>query len=286
MLGGFSLTNIFYSIDVDILAYISLFLLFFALIHWVLKKTMFKDSPGILTVISASSALLAVYGLIKANFSIIELMLRYNIPTMLQYNLAWIIFLLVFIILWAKKGLGICLMIIGLGLIIIGALHLVYADTEFIVTGIILFILGFIWHRWRKHRKKYKEMNLKDREDYKNLKKYKRREIRHKWKKHLGRLRKRKSIAQQINQKEIQKFDKINLIRKRALNQARDEYNKGDAIARNLHAEARRKGWTKTKQGKEAYKAWYRQYSKNIQNEKKIKHLEKRLNRDKNKNNH
>jgi len=262
MLGGFSLTNIFYSIDVDILAYISLFLLFFALIHWVLKKTMFKDSPGILTVISASSALLAVYGLIKANFSIIELMLRYNIPTMLQYNLAWIIFLLVFIILWAKKGLGICLMIIGLGLIIIGALHLVYADTEFIVTGIILFILGFIWHRWRKHRKKYKEMNLKDREDYKNLKKYKRREIRHKWKKHLGRLR------------------------KRALNQARDEYNKGDAIARNLHAEARRKGWTKTKQGKEAYKAWYRQYSKNIQNEKKIKHLEKRLNRDKNKNNH
>jgi membrane protein implicated in regulation of membrane protease activity len=167
MLGGFSLTNIFYSIDADILAYISLFLIFFALIHWLLKKTMFKDSPGILTVISASSALLAVYGLIRANFSIAGLMSNLNFPPMLQYNLVWIIFLLIFIILWVKKGLGICLMIIGLGLIIIGILKLVYADTEFIVTGIILFILGFIWHRWRKHRKKYKEMSLLDREKYK-----------------------------------------------------------------------------------------------------------------------
>jgi hypothetical protein len=168
MIGGFSFNSLFYNFDIDIVAYLAIFLILFAMITWILRKTkLFADSKGIMIVISISSALLALYGLIRANFSISDLMFRFNIPGLLQQNLIWMLFLVVFLIFWIKFGFGICLMLIGAGLFVIGALGLVYANTGFMIVGGILFILGYLWWRWRKHINKYKELNLNDQLDYK-----------------------------------------------------------------------------------------------------------------------
>ncbi len=152
MLGNFSLSNIINSFNTDAIAYILIFLILFAIIQFVLKKTMFKESKGILTVISISSALLAVYGLIRANFSIADLMFALNLPPMFQYNLIWILLLIAFIFLWAKYDFGITLIVFGAGLFLIGALKLVYANASIGVFGAVLLLFG-IWLKWKNRDK-------------------------------------------------------------------------------------------------------------------------------------
>lgn len=61
------------------------------------------------------------------------------------------------------------------------------------------------------------------------------------------------------------------------LTSLRDELGKGRGAAASLHKESTKAGWTKTKEGKEFYKAWYRQYSRNINIEKEIKEVENRI---------
>lgn len=180
MLGNFSLSNLFYSFDVDILAYIAIFFLLFAGITFLLKRTLFKDSRGVLIAISASSSLLAMYGLIRANFSIAELFFKLNLPPELQYNLAWIIFILVFLILWIKTDLGITLMLTGLMFFLVGALKLVYADLLVEIVGGVMVVAGYFLHKRIVHKRDLKNMNLKDRQEYltarKGLKKARRKE--------------------------------------------------------------------------------------------------------------
>lgn len=73
-----------------------------------------------------------------------------------------------------------------------------------------------------------------------------------------------------------------------AISKANNEMQKGYKIAANLHHEATRLGWTKAgfkpgiskeqvKAAREAYRTWYRQYSRNIQLEKYIKECEARI---------
>lgn len=181
MLGNFSLSNLFYSFDVDILAYIAIFFLLFAGITFLLKRTLFKDSRGVLIAISASSSLLAMYGLIRANFSIAELFFKLNLPPELQYNLAWIIFILVFLILWMRTDLGITLMLTGLMFFLVGALKLVYADLLVEIVGGIMVVAGYFLHKRIIYKRELKDMNLKERQEYKEKKSARRQARFDKW---------------------------------------------------------------------------------------------------------
>ena len=55
------------------------------------------------------------------------------------------------------------------------------------------------------------------------------------------------------------------------------ELPQGVREAQNLHGKATKAGWTKTKEGKKHYNAWYRQYTQNINNEKEIKKIQQRI---------
>ena len=63
----------------------------------------------------------------------------------------------------------------------------------------------------------------------------------------------------------------------RRLLKLQQEYREGLKRAADLHTQARKFGWIKTKKGRELYKAWYNQYLKNIALEKEIKEIKKRI---------
>jgi hypothetical protein len=160
----------FLSFNLEIIGNIAIFLIFFALITWALRKTMLKDSKGTLIAISVSSTILAFYGLLKLNFSISDLMYQLNISKIIQYNLLIILAILLIIFLWNKIGLGITLIILGLLMFLTGIFSLVYANASIGIIGAILILVGIFIKRKTNHRRDYKKMNLKDREDYKKLK--------------------------------------------------------------------------------------------------------------------
>lgn len=63
----------------------------------------------------------------------------------------------------------------------------------------------------------------------------------------------------------------------RKLLKLQKEYREGLKRASDLHTQARKFGWIKTKKGRELYKAWYNQYLKNIALEKEIREIKKRI---------
>jgi hypothetical protein len=156
-------------INFEILANISLFLIFFALISWILRKSkFFSDSKGIQIIISASSAFLALYGLIKTNFSIENLMFRYNLSETLQYNFFLLISIILISILWIKFKTGRMLIALGLFLTLIGFLNIFYINSTLVtIIGLIFLGVGIILIRKNSFKKKFKSMNLKDQLDYK-----------------------------------------------------------------------------------------------------------------------
>ncbi len=99
--------------------------------------------------------------------------------------------------------------------------------------------------------------------------------------------------AQEQQQQAIQEKNRFALARKLGIDKLTNQYydlyrqlQSGIQKAEAMHVQATKLGWTKTKEGREAYKAWYRQYSNNLQIDKqlkeldsRIKHLQDRLNR-------
>jgi hypothetical protein len=156
--------------NLEIIGNIALFLIFFALITWILRKTMLKDSKGTLIVVSASASVLAIYGLMKMNFSMSNLLSNLNFSSLFQYNLLIILIIISIIFLWKKVGLGITLIILGILLFLTGILNIVYANASLGVLGAVLIIVGLAIKRYSRHRKDYKSMNLKERQEYKKLK--------------------------------------------------------------------------------------------------------------------
>ena len=51
----------------------------------------------------------------------------------------------------------------------------------------------------------------------------------------------------------------------------------GHNEAAKLHSSATKKGWNKTKEGTETYKKWYRQYTQNINTEKELEQINKKI---------
>lgn len=61
------------------------------------------------------------------------------------------------------------------------------------------------------------------------------------------------------------------------LRELRSDLSSGYSEADKLHGQATRLGWNKTERGRPAYKAWYRQYSRNTHIQKQIKEIEDRI---------
>jgi hypothetical protein len=156
--------------NIELIGNIALFLIFFSLITWALRKTMFKDSKGTLIAISASASILAIYGLIKINFSIEKILTNLNFSGALQYNIIIILIIIALIFLWKKIGLGMTLIILGIILFLAGILNLVYANASIGIIGAVLIIIGLAIRKYSKHQKELKNLNLKERQEYKRNK--------------------------------------------------------------------------------------------------------------------
>lgn len=153
--------------NIELIGNIALFLIFFSLITWALRKTIFKDSKGTLIAISASASILAIYGLIKMNFSIERIMTNLNFSGTLQYNLIIISIILAIIFLWRKIGIGITLIVLGIILFLAGILNLVYANASIGIIGAVFIVIGIAIKKYSTHRKEFREMSLKDKQEYK-----------------------------------------------------------------------------------------------------------------------
>lgn len=155
--------------NLEFIANITLFLILFAITNWLLRKSrIFYDSKGIQLIISTSSAFLALYGLIKANFSISELLFKFNLSEAFQYNFFVLTTLILIAIIWIKLKTGKTLIVLGTLIFLTGILKVFYINSGLIsAIGIILLILGIILIKRNSFREKFNSMSLKDQADYK-----------------------------------------------------------------------------------------------------------------------
>jgi len=101
---------------------------------------------------------------------------------------------------------------------------------------------------------------------------------------HQENLKRQKGEEDLQKQKSIKKENKLALARKLGINKLgrqhedlRQQLQKGIQRAAELHSQSTNLGWNKTKEGNKYYKAWFRQYNQNIQDEKKLKEIESRI---------
>lgn len=140
--------------DESLFIYGGLFILFFALINFILGRTIFGENQATKAVISLVISLFAVYGISTSNWGISTgnfylggFYFGEFWPSILTILLiAGIIY---FIYKW---GLGSVLMVLGLLLIGISLTDLVFEKGVVLIAGIILFVIGvFLW--WRRKRR-------------------------------------------------------------------------------------------------------------------------------------
>ncbi len=91
----------------------------------------------------------------------------------------------------------------------------------------------------------------------------------------------KKDVKQSKRDGQKRSIDMAKRIRRKRLDEnlerLRNEKNRAAENASRLHSQATRAGWTRTKQGRDLYKKWYREYSKVVSLEKEIEQIEKRL---------
>ena len=162
--------NLLGIIDSSIIVIGAVFLIFFAFLNYTLSKV-FRDRYGNVNratagIIAFSMSVLIVYWGQNTIYNLIQ---GLNIETGLLSILLGVIFVIGAIWVISKLRFGGFLMVLGAGLIIVGFTDLVYRQWVVIIAGVVLLGIGIpLFLRWKK-KKKLKELNIKDSEEYKLL---------------------------------------------------------------------------------------------------------------------
>ncbi len=278
---SFSVSNLLSGIDAQTIFILCLWAILFVLLFWILNR--FNFGQNIAGIISFAISLLAVYGINKL-FDFEEFLYSLGLGDSLFYILITIFIVLFGWMVW-KFRKRLCLLSFLVGLLLIGI-----SLTDFFAEPGIIFVIGLILALivpilcWKFKKKpgigETQSSNPNDIQDVK---------------------------YEDLPSKNSSN-DKLNLARNIGIKNLTKEYNdlasklrNGFSKAQDLHKEATRLGWTKAgvkpRKGEnpgetqkraalasDAYKSWYRQYSQNIQDEKRLKeigiridHLKKQL---------
>ncbi len=146
--------------DSSLITYGAIFVIFFAMLNFILGRTVFRENKGSRIIISLASSLLAVYGLATSNFNVgggyvgSFYVGEYLLTILGVILIAGIIYFL------SKWGFANALIVLGLLLIGISLTNLVYEKGVVLVFGIILLVIGLILlfkkPKWkRKEREEY-----------------------------------------------------------------------------------------------------------------------------------
>ena len=130
--------------DSSLITYGAIFVIFFAMLNFILGRTIFRENKGSRIIISLASSLLAVYGLATSNFNVgggyvgSFYVGEYLLTILGVILIAGIIYFL------SKWGFANALIVLGLLLIGISLTNLVYEKGVVLVFGIILLVIGLI----------------------------------------------------------------------------------------------------------------------------------------------
>jgi len=163
---NFSPRDFIYNIDMNLMLFALTFLIVTALVRFVLVKRLMRDSQTSASVIAICVGLLASYGALKSNITLNFFSAINLTPEFLMKILPWLVLLLAAGII-ARWGLGILFVIFGTILAGAGFLDLIFAKGFAIWVGILLLIIGLKLIQIRNRRRRYKNLNAKDREIYK-----------------------------------------------------------------------------------------------------------------------
>ena len=143
------LNDILYSIDPNTMLLGLLFVLFFALINFLLSKTI--KARGTSGIISFCIALLAVYGLNRTSLDINGIFAGIGLSDTLIYSVVPILILIGLGFMIWKLKLGLTLILVGILLIVLSFTDIIYMKTLVLIIGIVLFFIGIpLWYTARK----------------------------------------------------------------------------------------------------------------------------------------
>lgn len=173
-----ALPSFFYVIDPGSMVLIIFFVVIFALLMWILRRTGIGKNNAIATVIGLAISLLATYGLARSNFDLTDLIYSIGISEDIIYIIAPVLALLFIFFLSRKKdpttgrkkfSFKRFLIILGGLMIVLGFTPLIYQKEFFIIAGSGLILLGLLAGRGRgKNKNKGTNINYQNLEKERN----------------------------------------------------------------------------------------------------------------------
>lgn len=275
----FSIRNFFQGINLEMMLWAIIFIIFFFILNAILKRN-FKRQKKIGTLIAFIISTLAVFYMSK-KIDILPAFYSTGIDASFIKPIVYVLSGILALFIIYKWGISSLFLLLGLILLISGIFGWAYQGILTIVLGIVFILIGLTIRKKIKG-KHYKAVGKGIGKAGRGIK---------------GIIKGNspppppKKPSPPPKNSGPDPRDKIDLARRLGIKKLTEEYQKmlkeyeeGLKKAEYYYKESSRLGWTKTKEGKKAYKAWYRQYQRNIGLQKqakityeRIEHLRKRL---------
>ena len=147
------LSDFLYGIDASTMILGTFFAIIFAVLIFLLNRTIFKENRGLSTIIAFCIALLATWGINRSNYDLSGLVFSLGISENSIYIITPVLLLFTVIIASVKKdrtthrksfSFGRFILILGLLVTALGISPIIYQKGFYIITGAVLIIFGLI----------------------------------------------------------------------------------------------------------------------------------------------
>ena len=147
------LSNFLSSVDSGTMILGTFFLIVFAVLMFLLNKTLFKENRGITTIIAFCIALLSTWGINKSGFNLSGTFTSIGLSENALYTITPILLIVVVVLASITKdkitqrksfSLSRFFLVLGSFMIILGVSPLIYQKGFYIVTGAVLWVLAII----------------------------------------------------------------------------------------------------------------------------------------------
>ncbi len=176
---GFGYSSVF---NESVIVWAAVFLIFFALINFILGRTIFKQDKTTRSIIALSMTALIIYGLAKKGINISSIYVE-NLffSDFLSVLIPWLVIIGIIITFITTKWRA--WIILGVLLILVSLLGFVYTKSWILTIGIILILIGIKRRSVWKRKQREKGMNAKEWEEYKGIRKARKKREAEKWRK-------------------------------------------------------------------------------------------------------
>lgn len=150
-LGYYGFGNLFYSFDIELFLNALLFITIFAVVHFSLEKSIFRENRAVSFVISLSVSAFAMYGLLSTGFSIQEILFSLGLNQDILPTLLWMVAITILLFLLIKfkirNTIAILFGLLGAFLIVYSIVGDVYNNGAGIAIGILFLIIALFIHK-------------------------------------------------------------------------------------------------------------------------------------------